>query len=95
MKGLEELYAKVSHPLYPGSTINMISALIVLLTMYSTHGVSNTFVEELFNYLSSSLLPPENTLPSKHYAAKTIVRKLGLSYNVIHTCPNGHVLYRR
>jgi hypothetical protein len=94
MAGLEELYASVSHPVYRGSPVSMISAIVVLLTMCSTHGVNNTFVDELLTYLYTNLLPEGNSLPSEHYSAKTIVKKLGLSYTVIHACPDGHVLFR-
>jgi hypothetical protein len=94
MRGLEDLYASVSHPLYRRSKVSMTSAFIVILTMCSTHGISNTFVDELLNYLSTTLLPTGNSLPSKHYAAKTIVRRLGLSYSMIHACIDGHVIFR-
>ena len=94
MAGLEELYASVSHPVYCSSPVSMISAIVVLLTMWSTHAISNTFVDELLTYLSTNLLPEGNSLPSKYYSAKTIVKKLGSSYSVIHACPNGHVLFR-
>jgi hypothetical protein len=44
---LEELYTNVSHPLYQGSHVSMISAIIVIFTMCSAHGVSNAFGDKL------------------------------------------------
>lgn len=48
---LEDLYARVSCPLYPGSKVSLISAVVVILTMCSTHSVTNVFVDELLKYL--------------------------------------------
>jgi hypothetical protein len=62
--------------------------------MCSTYGVSNAFVDELLRYLLTALFLRGNSLPTKHYVAKTIVRKLGQSYLIIHACPDGHVLFR-
>jgi len=58
------------------------------------HGVSNSYIDELLKYLSIVLLPAMNMLPSSHYEAKKLIRKLGFNYDIIHTCPNGCVFYR-
>jgi hypothetical protein len=46
--------------------------------MCTMHGVSNTFTDELLKYLSTSMLPKENYLPTSFYYAKNAVRKMGL-----------------
>jgi hypothetical protein len=86
IRRLEQLYAQASIPLYSRSSVSMISAVVVLLHMYTTHGTSNTFQEELLKHLSICLLPAENILPSSFDQAKNTVRKLGLSYNIIPCC---------
>jgi hypothetical protein len=46
IRRLEQLYAQASIPLYMGSSITMIT-IMVILNMCTTHGTSNTFQEEL------------------------------------------------
>lgn len=76
------------------SQVSLISALVVIMMMYTTQGVSNTFVDEFFKYLFPSLLLKQNSLPNSFYHAKYNVRKMGLHYNVIHCCLFGHVLFK-
>lgn len=76
------------------SSVSVISAVVVLMTMCTTHGVSNAFTDELLKYLSTSLLPSDNSLLTSFYHAKNKIRKMGLNYHSIHYCPVGHVLFR-
>ena len=94
IEALELLSTQASRPLYPGSSVSLISAVVVLMTLCTTHGVSNDFVTELLHYLSEELLPEGNVLPASHYKAKRMLQALGLAYNVIHACPSGCVLFR-
>jgi hypothetical protein len=63
---LEELYRQASQPVYEGKHVSIVSAIIV---------------DELLTYLSTVLLPTGNCLPSTHYEAKKLIRKLGLNYD--------------
>jgi uncharacterized paraquat-inducible protein A len=40
------------------------------------------------------LLPVDNSLPKNYYAAKSLTTKLGLSYQSIHACEKGYILFR-
>lgn len=44
---IEELYAHVSIPLQQGSRVSLIFIVVVIMTIYMTHGYSNNFVNEL------------------------------------------------
>jgi hypothetical protein len=90
---IEELYEQAATPVWQNSTTSVISATIVLLNMAVIHGISNAYMDELLCYLHQSLLPRGNLLPGTHYEAKRVIRKLGLTYKIIHTCPSGCVLY--
>jgi hypothetical protein len=94
LEHLDDLYREGSRPVYTGTPVSTISATIVLINMAVIHSVSNAYVDELLKYLNTVLLPSENRLPKSHYEAKKLIRKLGLSYDIIHTCPSGCVLYR-
>jgi len=91
---VDDLYAQAMRPIYEGMSVSLISATIVLINMAVVHGVSNAYVDELMKYLSTILLPSSNVLPVSYYKAKKLIRKLGLNYDIIHTCPDGCVLYR-
>lgn len=78
IEALELLSAQASRPLYPRSSVSLISAVVVLMTLCTTYGVSNDFVTELLHYLSEELLPEGNVLPASHYKAKRMLQALGL-----------------
>ena len=90
---LDGLYTEATTPVYPGSKMSVVSATIIIMNMCSVFRVSNTFTDELFRFLSGDLLPMPNKLPKTHYAARKSIRRLGLTYNNIHACPNGCILY--
>jgi hypothetical protein len=76
---LQHLYRQASVPVWrtkdTGSPVSIISAVVVLMTMCSTHGVSNAFADELFKYLSSSLLPTQNFFLSHSTMGKLWYRR--------------------
>jgi hypothetical protein len=76
-------------PLYRGARCTELAATILLMNLCTVHGVSNSFVEELFSLMHSHLLPEENSLPKNYYAAKSLTGRLGLSYRTIHACRKG------
>ena len=81
-------------PLYEGSTLSMLCATLLIVNCCKTHGVSNTFINELLMLLSMSILPLGNCLPKTEYEASKILRRLGLAYSMIHACPNGCCLFK-
>ena len=81
-------------PLYEGSSLSMLCATLLIMNCCKTHGVSNTFMNELLMLLSMSILPPANCLPKTEYEASKVLRRLGLAYNMIHACANGCCLFK-
>jgi hypothetical protein len=88
--GLEEALGG----LYEGAKSSTLVATILLLNLCTVHGASNFFVNELFYILHGHILPNGNSLPRNNYAARTLTRKLGLTYNTIHAYESGCVLFR-
>jgi hypothetical protein len=82
------------HELYSGIRCTKLAATILLQNLYTVHGVSNNFTDELFTILHRHLQPEGNILPKNHYAAKSLTSMLGLSYNSIHACGKECVLFR-
>lgn len=79
--------------LFAGARVSSLTATLVLLNLCRTHGTSNMFITELLTVLGMSILPELNTLPKTEYMASKVLRQLGLSYNIIHCCPNNCMLY--
>jgi hypothetical protein len=66
---------------------SFILAVVVIMTMCTTHGIFNAFVDKLFKYLLTTLLLQLNCLSTSYYHAKNTVRKMDLEYNIIYYCP--------
>jgi hypothetical protein len=80
--------------LYEDAKSSTLAATILLLNLCTVHGVSNCFVNELLCILHGHILPDGNSLPRNNYATRTLTRKLELTYNTIHACESGCILFR-
>jgi hypothetical protein len=89
-----KMYKKAQTPLYEGCPNSRLASILLLLNLVTTHGVSNTFVDELFTILWVDLFPKDNTPPKSLYQAKNIVQWLRLTYNSIHVYYNGCLLFK-
>ena len=79
--------------LYDGSRSSKLVAMVLLMNLYTVHGVNNSYANELFGILNKYVLPKNNALPQTSHAAKCLTEKLGLSYNSIHACERGCILF--
>jgi hypothetical protein len=82
------------HGLDTRAKSSKLAATILLLNLYTVHGMNNYFVDELFSILHSHILPENNSLPRNHYLAKILIQKLDLAYNTIHACKSGSILFQ-
>jgi hypothetical protein len=80
--------------LYAGEKCTKLVATILLMNLCTVHRMSNCFVDELLTILHYHLFPEDNCLPEKYYSPRSLIKKLGLAYNVIHACERGCVLFR-
>jgi hypothetical protein len=81
-------------PLFEGSSLSSLCATLLVLNCCRTHGCSTVFINELLMILSKCILPRLNSLPQTEYQATKALNRLGLSYNIIHACPKGCVLFK-
>jgi hypothetical protein len=81
--------------LYPNARSTKLTTTMLLMNICTVHGVSNKFVDELLSLLHRYLLPPNNCLLSNMHHAKTLTKKVGLNYHIIHVCPNGCICFKR
>jgi hypothetical protein len=89
---MELMITKASTPLFEGSSMNMLSTM--LLNLKIVHGVSNVFMDKLFSLLKMELLPKGNNMPTTIYEALKLIKELGLNYDSTHNCTNGCVFFR-
>ena len=89
----EELKSDAEAPLYVGSKYTRLRAVIKLYNLKARYGWSDVSFNALLTFLRDAF-PENNTLPSKTYDAKQILRAAGLKYEKIHACPNDCILYR-
>jgi hypothetical protein len=88
------MFKEAQTPLYEGCPNSCLATILLLLNLCNTHGINNMFADELFSLLRLDLFPKDNTLPKSLYEVNTIVKRLGLNYNLIHACYNGCVLFK-
>jgi len=63
-----------------------------VLTIKSDHGLSEASYDKIIEW-ARSILPEENRLKEKFYAAKSMMKPLGLGYQKIDMCPKFCILY--
>jgi hypothetical protein len=80
---------------YDGIDVSIVSMTIVFINMALIHNVTNKYVNELFKYLDTVLLPRRNMLPRSHYKERNVIKRLGLNYNIIDYYPNRCILYKK
>ena len=81
------------HPLFMGASVTKLAATMLIMTICTIHGVNNKFVDELLYLLSKYILPHPNSLPSSMCQARVLVEKVSHSYESIHACKIGCVLF--
>ena len=89
----DNLMQECMEPVFEYSGETRMQFCIVLMTLSTIYGVSDSFVTALLTYMAGTLLPRGNCLPRNSYEMKTMILRLGLEHERIDSCPNGHVLY--
>jgi hypothetical protein len=91
---LEIMIVKASTPLYKGSSTSVLLTILLLLNLRIVHVVSNAFMDEPFSLLWKELLPKDDKMSASTYRALKLNKAIGLSYDSIHACTNGCVLFQ-
>lgn len=67
---LDILLKWANTPLYPGSKVKLLQAVLLILNICTVHGTTNGHVDELLALLSEDILETDNLLPKSRYEAK-------------------------
>ncbi|XP_076895069.1 uncharacterized protein LOC143547556 [Bidens hawaiensis] len=95
IENLQHLFEDVEKPLYTGSRLNKLDAVLNLSNLKSKNGWSDKSFTELLVFLHDRMLPEDNELPILTYRAKKLMCPMGLEVERIHACPNNCILYRK
>jgi hypothetical protein len=80
-------------PLWDGCTNHSkLSTVAQVFTIKSDHGLSEAGYDKIIEW-ARSILPERNRLKENFYAAKSMMKPLGLGYQKIDMCPNFCMLY--
>ena len=91
---LSPVYEASKVPLFVGSLVSMLLATIIIMNCSRVHRVPSAHINELLHVLLHVILPQPNSLPNSKAAASSMLKKLGLGYEIIHCCANGCVWFR-
>ncbi|KAL9407317.1 hypothetical protein Peur_004289 [Populus x canadensis] len=88
-----DLLRDSDEPLWDGCTNHSkLSAVAQVFTIKSDHGLSEAGYDKIIEW-ARSILPEGNRLKENFYAAKSMMKPLGLGYQKIDICPNFCMLY--
>jgi hypothetical protein len=88
-----DLLKDSDEPLWDGCTNHSkLSAVAQVFTIKSDHGLSEAGYDKIIEW-ARSILPEGNRLKENFYAAKSMMKPLGLGYQKIDMCPNFCMLY--
>ncbi|XP_062076859.1 uncharacterized protein LOC133781794 [Humulus lupulus] len=89
----KELFEEAKKELYPGcSKFSSLTFLVKMMHIKVLNKLSNKAFDMILN-IFREVLPNDHKIPSSHYEAKRMLRKLGLGYETIHVCENDCTLF--
>ncbi|GJV50562.1 putative transposase-associated domain-containing protein [Tanacetum coccineum] len=91
-KKFDDLLKEAEQKIYMDAKYTKLSCLVHLYHLKSLNGWSNKSFSMLLEFLHD-LLPIGNLMPKTTHHVKKILANLGLSYEKIHACPNGCMLF--
>ncbi|XP_076899668.1 uncharacterized protein LOC143553586 [Bidens hawaiensis] len=95
IENLQHLFEDAEKPLYTGSRLNKLDAVLNLSNLKSKNRWSDKSFTELLVFLHDRMLLEDNELPISTYRAKKLMCPMGLEVERIHACPNNCILYRK
>jgi hypothetical protein len=88
------MMASVAKPLHAHSEVSQLDAISRLMGLKSDLNMSQEGFDKVLAMVGT-LLPMNHVLPKTMYEAHKLLKALKMSYEQIHACPNGCVLFRK
>ena len=89
----EDLEWEARSSLFKGARVSCLSSILLLNNLQARYGVSDTFMNALYDLLHSKILPSKNVLPKTRGEAQKVLKSIGMDYKIIHACQNDCILF--
>ncbi|CAM8928535.1 unnamed protein product [Rhodiola kirilowii] len=86
------LLSEAQTPLHVGSNTTVLDTILSAMQLKVDNGWSDKSFDGMLRY-AKKLLPTDNNHPTSYRDIKKILKNLGLSYETIHACEYGCILY--
>lgn len=92
MASYQRLIGETSIPLYEGSTVSSLQAMLESLQLKDSTDMSDAAYNKMATFVKR-ILPKDNRFPNSYNEVKKDMKKLGMGFEVIHACVNGCMLF--
>ena len=93
-KAFYDMFDAAQKPLHGKTKVSQLDAIGRIMAFKSQYSMSRDAFDGLLTVIGS-LLPEDHVLPKSMYEAQKLLRALKMTYEQIHACPKGCVLFRK
>jgi hypothetical protein len=93
-KAFYNMFDAAQKPLHGQTKISQLDTIGHVMTFKSQYNLSQDTFDGLLTVIGS-VLPEDHVLPKSMYEAQKLFRVLKMTYEQIHACPKGCVLFRK
>jgi hypothetical protein len=93
-KAFYDMFDAAQKPLHGMTKVSQLDAIGRVMAFKSQYSMSRDAFDGLLTVIGS-LLPDDHVLPKSMYEAQKLLRALKMTYEQIHACPKGCVLFRK
>ena len=93
-KAFYDMFDAAQKPLHGQTKVSQLDAIGRVMAFKSQYSMSRDAFDGLLTVIGS-LLPDDHVLPKSMYEAQKLLRALKMTYEQIHACPKGCVLFRK
>jgi hypothetical protein len=93
-KAFYDMFDAAQKPLHGQTKVSQLDAIGRVMVFKSQYNMSRDAFDGLLTVIGS-LLPDDHVLPKSMYEAQKLLRALKMTYEQIHACPKGCVLFRK
>jgi hypothetical protein len=93
-KAFYDMFDAAQKPLHGQTKVSQLDAIGRVMAFKSQYNMSRDAFDGLLTVIGS-LLPDDHVLPKSMYEAQKLLRALKMTYEQIHACPKGCVLFRK
>jgi hypothetical protein len=93
-KAFYDMFDATQKPLHGQTKVSRLDAIGRVMAFKSQYNMSRDAFDGLLTVIGS-LLPEDHVLPKSMYEAQKLLRALKMTYEQIHACPKGCVLFRK